>query len=632
MHFIGIKGEGWEVQGTDELTLLCASDGSELYDPNGIPFFTVLQWLFSIKCQHPDAVFVTHCASWEITHILKALREKARRELLTHGVVNISCPHATGVIYRLEYRAGKWLTVSLRYFHEFRYRTAMTVTLYDLFGYQSCSLLEAVARMRCAARAELYALLTLRPLKSQFGPGMIGRVRDYTRTCCNLHAKYADAINTALLSEGIRIHKWHGPGVIASSILRANNVKDHIHRPADDDVNSAVLSAYYGGRIQTLQVGIFSQNFATHTTLKSGVKVPKGNRPYYGYDIHSAYPSAMAELPSMRDAEAVRLSEYDPSFPVAIYKVTWEVPASEPFGPFPFRMYDMKLEYPRNGTGWHHAVELDAARETFPSGTFTVLEGIGFKCPHAAERPFTFVRALYNRRREKKRARDHSQLVLKLALNSLYGKLAQGAAYFSSDAPSSQSYIYAGLVTAMTRAKILRATAKHRAAVLEICTDGLITSAPLPVKISSDLGGWKRTPYASVFIIKSGFHRLTPLKGKDVIACRGFRLREVNWRKLERCWLKFGPAGVCSIKTQQFQSLALDTRHPGRWETVKKRLAFWPRRNSGPEPTHPFGWTYRIPSERSVGESSQFVPGLYGNLEDSDAISQMENVLHIEGD
>lgn len=72
---------------------------------------------------------------------------------------------------------------------------------------------------------------------------------------------------------------------------------------------------------------------------------------------------------------------------------------------------------------------------------------------------------------------------LKLALNSLYGKLAQR----SGSGPYHDAAA-AGLVTAMTRARLIEAIAYDPEAVVIAATDGVFSLRPLPLDIGDGLG------------------------------------------------------------------------------------------------------------------------------------------------
>jgi len=96
-------------------------------------------------------------------------------------------------------------------------------------------------------------------------------------------------------------------------------------------------------------------------------------------------------------------------------------------------------------------------------------------------RPFDWVRALYEeRRRIGSNTRGYP---LKLRLNSLYGKMAQRCGrgpYYDA--------VSAGLITAITRARLIEALAQDPQSVVMLATDALFSMQPLALDIGPDLG------------------------------------------------------------------------------------------------------------------------------------------------
>src|SRR6202007_436578 len=122
-----------------------------------------------------------------------------------------------------------------------------------------------------------------------------------------------------------------------------------------------------------------------------------------------------------------------------------------------------------------------------------ILEGYG------NESPFEWVPELYAARRELKERGDFGQMVLKLALNSLYGKMAQGVGYGNGN-PKWQSYFWAGAITAWTRAQIMKLITMQTP--LMIATDGVFFSQPLDIPTSDEIGGWSGSYSEGFFLLK----------------------------------------------------------------------------------------------------------------------------------
>jgi hypothetical protein len=109
--------------------------------------------------------------------------------------------------------------------------------------------------------------------------------------------------------------------------------------------------------------------------------------------------------------------------------------------------------------------------------------------------PFSWVPGLFDQRNALKRAGDPRNIPLKLGLNSLYGKTAQGEGQKDSKGvrqfPPYQSYVWAGLITSMTRARIIEAIGMNPGKVLNAATDGIFSRVPLALpNRGKGLGDW----------------------------------------------------------------------------------------------------------------------------------------------
>jgi hypothetical protein len=177
------------------------------------------------------------------------------------------------------------------------------------------------------------------------------------------------------------------------------------------------------------------------------------------YDVASAYPAAMVELPSMRNGKWKHEKVLSPSKTLAeirarsenanilsTYKVKFTFPtyAKErksraeieyfPFFPLPYRTKGGLILFPSSGYGWYMRDDVLAAvawLERFVSGlpkgkgqermTFEIEEARIFN-PGNAKRPYAFIEPLYEKPRILKEAGDDvGQTAIKLPLNSSYG-------------------------------------------------------------------------------------------------------------------------------------------------------------------------------------------------------------------
>jgi len=147
--------------------------------------------------------------------------------------------------------------------------------------------------------------------------------------------------------------------------------------------------------------------------------------------------------------------------------------------------------------------------------------------------------------------KDAKGIVLKLAYNSGYGKLAQ-----SVGAPKFQCWIWAGMITSGCRAQILEMLGLHKdwRNLLMVATDGIYTreeiDAPKPEETGAHecakpLGGWEKSVQKKgIFIARPGI--LFPLNPTDEeinkVRARGLGRAVLfdNWKRIIESWEKHG--------------------------------------------------------------------------------------------
>jgi len=91
----------------------------------------------------------------------------------------------------------------------------------------------------------------------------------------------AEELRRRVYSAGLRITQWHGPGALASYAMAHRGVKQHMGETSPE-IREAARYAYAGGRFELYKLGRIVG-------------------PVYGIDINSAYPEAIAQLPSMTE-------------------------------------------------------------------------------------------------------------------------------------------------------------------------------------------------------------------------------------------------------------------------------------------------------------------------------------------
>lgn len=388
-------------------------------------------------------------------------------------------------------------------------------------------------------------------------------------------ARIMERMNDGFVNMGIRIpkDKWYGPGAAAQLWLKLNGmptakeIEEHVPSWALD----AGQYAYYGGRFEN----------AMHGTVPGKM---------YNYDINSAYPFAIAEMPCLLHGQWTR-GEGDPgaleggSLRLVRAKVKGR---SNYLGPLPYRNVHGGVLFPTELIGWYWQFEIDAAKKASLITSVKVLDWVDYN-PCACPPPVAKVRDAYQERMEVGKNTPHGK-ALKLVVNSLYGKYAQ-----SIGLPTYACSLYASYITARCRTQILDAIASHpqgAKAVSKIATDGVYFTSQHPgLAITKELGDWDETVYENMSFFLPGVDWDDKTREKlaktgkasgDVIRSRGVSAQKLaenitsidpQWENLKLVLKEAKATGVRSaISTQMIDGLPSYKVNLG-WGYVSPKLA-----------------------------------------------------------
>lgn len=296
--------------------------------------------------------------------------------------------------------------------------------------------------------------------------------------------------------------------------------KGHPARPNPGPLTEAAYAAYIGGWFEVRGKGTF----------------PK----LWKADIVSAYPSVIKDLPNSDVMWQVAKSpnDYDSAhwgFVLCDVNVTrrdWS-PILKRYG------VQVRPIFGKAKNVWLTLWEYNAYRHDFD-----IAIKKGYVAEDTGERPFAWIEDIFNERRRRKDAGDPTQYVLKVLMNSLYGKWLQKVlAKYRETEVALNAYtdmewkvgtifnpILAAHTTAATRIKIWQDIVRETPSV-EIMTDGVLTTEPPNVPTSKSLGGWEVEGPREGTIVGNGLYILDGERGKG----RGIqdaRLRGVDWTEL----------------------------------------------------------------------------------------------------
>lgn len=533
--FIAIDGEAFTQNGRHWYTMLAASTGDYIYKPDGLSTFDCVDFLLKLKKKTRGYKYIGFAFNYDVNMIIGDLSEGELLTLWRSGSVTIRLDD--GAMYRLEWLPGKSFLIIRMY-------DKLAIEICDSFGFFQSSFVKALEAWQVPDPDG--AIARMKGERSNFGPDDWEEVLAYCLSECKLLVELMLRLESALHQANLRPSKWNGAGAVAAALLQREQV--HKHKVDDESfpeaVTDAIMRAYFGGRVE-----VFLQGHMENVT---------------NYDIRSAYPFEALHLPSLH-GKWKQESSYN-NHPFALWLIRWNVPAEKYVMPFPYRQRK-QITYPSSGLGWYHAKEvLNAMR--YYSEYLEVLDGWTFHPVFIHERPFSFIRPVFAERAEAKRKGLASEKALKLGLNSLYGKTAQGVGY-KGKVPKFRSFFWAGMITAGTRGRLLDLACQAPQYCVSVATDGIVFTKDPDFAISDELGGLEKTSWSDFFIAQPGIYRGLDSDGKEFKKSRGFFLKEIDFPDLIKGWAEHGPYYKQSQPTRRFIGIgsALNNNNLSSWRT-----------------------------------------------------------------
>ncbi len=572
--------------------LLCAGNDSEmreLYTGKPLATLEIFDWI----CSLPRKVILCGFAfGYDCTQILRELEQGRRKDLFVDKRLdrygNPTDIHALrarksdytyindqfGVVYlpgkylricRLERRMTtnpgdglQWSTL-----HPVK---GSVRTIWETFGFFQKKFSIALADFDIGTPAERKLIQRNKAERASFAR-MTRGVRDYCKLECALEARMMETLRAACTACGIKPADWSGAGRLAEAMHRDHGTmtKQRLHTWVPSGVLGFAQAAYYGGRFECVHVG-------------------RIRKPVYEHDINSAYPAAMLKLPCLEHGtweycSADQISELYRRDPKALFvaQVAFDHSRNSngPLCGLPFRKGG-SLSWPMKGQGVYWSVELRSAARLGARYQF----GTGWRYVTRCECvPFDWIKPLYEARI--RMGKSTAGKPIKLGMNSLYGKLAQRVGN-----PRFGNFIWAGLITAHTRAALNEAIATAPSDIVMIATDGVYSLSPLEVPNGKGLGEWETYLEKPACLHKEGLFLLQPglywgPNLKAVLKTRGvspgFFAHHAVRSKVERAWAKYAQAGdqsakppVVPIKLRLFGGIRLSTARgdfylAGKW-------------------------------------------------------------------
>jgi len=488
--FVGCDGEG---AGTDDqgrqLYMLFRMGDRELY--TGSPLGTVE--LLDFICDAPsEAIYVGFAFGYDTTMILKDLPEIQARKLFEP--ISFEGGKSRYVWFKnfdLEYLPKNYFRVKrvniVRYPDGSERRVPVKGsqrTIYETFGFFQKSFLKSIESFDVGTPEQRQSIAENKARRSSF-VSIDQEERDYCALECRFLAELMEKLRQYCYAADIVPRSWNGAGKLASALhakhrtLKQEQVKGTVPAGVLEYANMA----YYGGRFEITRTGQI-------------------NQPVYEYDICSAYPDAMRDLPCLEHG-FWRYSEDAQDLQIATLCVASVQFRQEKLdngfgrlGGLPVRTKEGHLIWPRQAAGIYWNVEIEAAKRL---GVKIKYRNGWIYERRCSCKTFDWVEPLYDYRQSI--GSQGPGYPIKLGINSLYGKLAQrkGNGIY-------HNMIWAGMITARTRAKLLHGVALAPDSVVMLATDAIYSLKPLELDIGKRLGQWEAAELADLFIVQPGLY------------------------------------------------------------------------------------------------------------------------------
>lgn len=481
--FVGADGEGGNYGPTDHRYFLLRVGNDAIENPKGLESWECLDFISQLPTGRE---YVSYFFDYDVTMMLRGigrarlerLLDREARQTARDGTRLFHCqPLDVERRWQIDYLPRKFIKVR-RMGEDWR-------TISDVGTFFQCSFVKALRRWEVGT-PEIWSRIESMKFERELFTRITPEIRSYNQEEVDLLAELMERFRDVCSDVGYVPTKWQGPGYLAVSMFKRNGVpksKEYLPKLPLPLLQGA-RDAYYGGRFETASVGPI-------------------DGPVYQYDINSAYPWALTQLPCLIHG-TWRQGDSDSLF--TLKRIRFEARADSysrvSYYGFPVRDKAGSIAFPRNGTGWYWQCEIDAAihqkvTKTFESWTYE---------RHCDCVPFSWVPKVYEERIALGKAARG--LILKLGLNSLYGKTVQ-----SIGRPAYAQPVWGSLITALVRAKLYNAV--HAAGcsstvcgarVHMLATDAVFVTSPVDLPISKALGDWDLETHDSLFIIQPGVY------------------------------------------------------------------------------------------------------------------------------
>jgi hypothetical protein len=361
---------------------------------------------------------------------------------------------------------------------------------YDIIQFYDFKALPVAYQENIATLPENY--LKTKSTRKQFSPNYyrknLSEIRSYCITDCKLTMQLCvHWVKLFFEAFGFYPARWISSGYLAEKVILNFDINIPFFKDFPYDLQEFAFCSYFGGRFELIQRGFIGKAWL--------------------YDINSAYPYALANLPDITKGKWRHgLKKINSKALLGFFKIEATIPDSEYLPLFPFRRV----------TNNNDVI-------IFPSGnfvTYVTLEELKLADPRHYKildswqyfdenpsYPFReFIHKFYDERMRLKAEGNPLQLPIKIILNAIYGKMGQKVNRRIGNLFNPIIFAY---ITGYTRAQLYRFVKENNLEkdVVAFATDSVCVTRPIDVN-SSELGGFGFEKTADdVYYLQNGFYR-----------------------------------------------------------------------------------------------------------------------------
>lgn len=492
-------------------TLLAASSGESLYNAgNRLETMACLDFLLDLATVYKKGIFVIFAGSYDINHMLLYGIGRSCLSVVA-GAQTYAFSHED-IEYRIEYRPRKSLTLrrglSWKCKKDGKYSPvwASKIVIWDVWGFFQDSFTGVMAKWLGKEHRHYELIRRMKLQRGDFINVSQSDINAYNAAELECLVEIMDKVREAIGGLDLKCARWDGAGAIAAALMRKHELKQ-FKALTPPGLETPVATAYAGGRIEVCKIG-------------------RHDGPVWDYDINSAYPDVMRTLPCLAHGIWKRGTGAPPSGFTLVH-CEYAFADGLPFYPLFYRTRAMQICFPSRGEGIYWYPEYEAA--LLCPGNVDVIEWWHFE-PECNHKPFHWIEDYYKTRQRWIKNPDQewqrgAEKIIKLGLNSLYGKSAQQVGGRENKPPAYHQMEWAGYITSATRARLYTAAMHAPDTIIGFATDGIFATGPLPFPHSDDksIGCWDVKIFDGLTLAMAGVYWWHDKPGEGGLKPMGYK-------------------------------------------------------------------------------------------------------------